>query len=89
MYLCRVPKRRVRELAEQLAEELEGGAALSAEARDALLDLQGDVSRALEADEPQGLSARARAEVQRLEREHPELTALVQRLADALSAVGL
>jgi len=85
-----VPTRRVRELAEELARELERDGALDAETRDALAELRGEVESALEEDAPASPpSARAHGFVERFERDHPELTALVQRLADALQAAGL
>jgi len=85
-----VPERRVRELATQLAEELHGDEQLDDESRAALDALRGEVERALEGGEvPEAPSARARTLVERLERQHPALTSLVQRLTDALMAAGL
>jgi uncharacterized protein DUF4404 len=85
-----VTQRKVRELAEELAVELSRNEELDAEAKQALASLFREVDRAL-SGEPieEQPSERALGMVERLEREHPDLTALVQRLADALMAAGL
>ncbi|MCB9594058.1 MAG: DUF4404 family protein [Sandaracinaceae bacterium] len=80
---------RVRELARELHAELERDDALDADARAALDELRDDVDRALEGEPERAPSARARTVVEQFEADHPDLTALVQRLADALSAIGL
>ncbi len=85
-----MPSQRVRELARELATELSQNDRLDAESKEALETLWGEVDRALEGhptDAPP--SGQALGLVERLEREHPELTTLVQRLADALMAAGL
>lgn len=86
-----MPTDRVRELAEELARELESsGESLDEETRDALVRLEDDVAAALDGeslDEPPSTAARTLLE--RLERDHPDLTALVQRLTDALMSTGL
>jgi hypothetical protein len=85
-----VPTRRVRELARQLAEELHRDERLDEGSRAALDELRGEVDRALEGGEVQEApSAKARTLTERLERDHPELTSLIQRLTDALMAAGL
>lgn len=85
-----MPEQRVRELADSLAHELESEE-LNAEARESLATLRDEIDAALSESETVEAppSARARSLVERFESEHPELTALVQRLADALSSIGL
>ena len=84
-----MPTRRVRELAEELARELERDGELDAKTRAALDELRGEVESALAEAPESPPSTRAHGFVERFERDHPELTALVQRLADALQAAGL
>ena len=80
---------KVRELAAQLEKELHRGG-IDDESRQALDALKREVDRALEEPEPEAKpSQQARTLTERLERDHPELTALIQRLADALMAAGL
>ena len=82
-------KQTVRELAEQLEEELQRGE-IDDDSRAALDALRDEVDRALEGDEvEEAPSAKARTLTERLERDHPELTALIQRLSDALMSIGL
>lgn len=83
-------KQKVRELAARLAEELHRGETIDDDSRAALDALRGEVDRALEGHEvEEAPSAKARTLTERLERDHPELTALIQRLSDALMAIGL
>ncbi|HJL18090.1 MAG TPA: DUF4404 family protein [Sandaracinaceae bacterium LLY-WYZ-13_1] len=85
-----MPTRKVEELAGQLAEELHRHEPLDDESRAALEALRGEVDRTLRGEEPEAPpSAQARTLTERLERDHPELTALIQRLADALMAAGV
>lgn len=87
-----VPQEEVRELAEALSRRLEDEGELDEHARASLELLRDRVEAALSgnnataASEP---SAEARSLVERFERDHPDLTALIQRLADALSNAGL
>ena len=84
-----MPNQKVRELAAQLAEELRRGE-IDNDSRAALDALRGEVDRVLEGGEvEEPPSARARTLTEQLERDHPDLTALIQRLSDALMAVGL
>jgi hypothetical protein len=80
-------ERDVRELAEELGRKL-SDEALDPESKAALTELHTRVERALagEAEEP---SEHARGLVERFEERHPDLTAFVQRLADALMNAGL
>jgi hypothetical protein len=86
-----VPQDRVRELADALARELESsGEALDEETRTALARLEEDVAAALDGEPLEAPpSVQARTLLERLERDHPDLTALVQRLTDALMSTGL
>ena len=86
-----MPKDRVRELAEELARELEtSGETIDEETRVALTRLEEDVAAALDGEPVEAPpSAQARTLIERLERDHPNLTALVQRLTDALMSTGL
>lgn len=84
-----MPTHKVRELADQLAEELHRGA-IDDDSRAALEALRGEVDHALEGGEvEEAPSEKARTLTERFERDHPELTALIQRLSDALVAIGL
>jgi hypothetical protein len=83
-------EQRVRELAEELARRLEDPSALDDESREALDALRRQVDGALAGEVGQRApSAHARGLVERFESEHPELTALIQRLAEALSNAGI
>jgi len=88
-----VTDRRVRELAEELGRRLRAEAALDPDAKAALADLQRRVEHALAGGQPGDgetePSQHARGVVERFEMKHPELTAFVQRLADALMNAGL
>lgn len=84
-----MPTQRVRELVEELSQELADDRALDPDARRSLLALRAQVDAALEGKTEQEPSAHARSLIERLERDHPDLTALIQRLADALSNAGL
>ena len=82
-----MPERQVRELAQELERKL-GDEALDAESRAALTELHQRVERAL-AGEDEASAEHARGLVERFEERHPDLTAFVQRLADALMNAGL
>lgn len=80
---------RVRELADELKRELTTRSALDPNARESLQTLRTQVDAALAGEPCDEPSAQARTLVERFERDHPDLTALIQRLADALSNAGL
>jgi hypothetical protein len=82
-----MPERQVRELAEELGRRL-GDEALDPESKAALTELHRRVERAL-AGEQAASADHARGLVARFEERHPDLTAFVQRLADALMNAGL
>lgn len=90
-----MPERHLRQLLTELHRELEEGRAFDAETRELLGEARDEIEEALEAagaDAPRGpLTARERMEqtVRRFERSHPEAVALLQRVLDALSNVGI
>ena len=76
----------LREQLESLAERLHlhHGAG-----EDRAKELHGEVTGALEADEPDGLSDRLTEDAVEFESEHPDLATILRRTADALSAGGI
>jgi hypothetical protein len=80
---------RVRELANELSQKLDDDEAIDDEARSSLLALRAQVDAALEGRPSEPPSAHAHTLIERFERDHPDLTALISRLADALSNAGL
>jgi hypothetical protein len=78
----------------RLREELRGGQPLDPEARAQLEALARDIERLLRpgAREPEALdnlSRRLGEAIGQFEESHPELTAAVNRVADALSRLGI
>jgi hypothetical protein len=57
--------------------------------RDDLARLAGQVERRLRDDDTDGVVDDLREEVSRFEASHPNLAAVINRTADALSAIGL
>jgi len=89
-----VPKERLREDLDRLRAELERSSALDPKARELLEDLARDIEGHLEstgaADHTQdSLVDRLRSATGHFEESHPNLTAAVGRIADALSALGI
>ena len=83
-------QQRVRELAKELADQLEQHESLDDEAQEALEELRDHVDDALAGHKHDVQpSKRARGLIARFEEDHPELTALIERLAEALSNAGL
>jgi len=60
-----------------------------ADNKDELARLAGEVERRLSDDDPDGVVDELREEVTRFEASHPNLSAVIGRAADALSAIGL
>ncbi len=60
-----------------------------ADNKDELARLAGEVERRLADEDPDGLVDELREEVTRFEASHPNLSAVIGRAADALSAIGL
>jgi hypothetical protein len=87
-----VPQRALRDELEHLRRELSEAASLDPEDRELLAKLAGDIERLL-ADEASGsgapLADRLRLATKRFEETHPKLTAVVGRVADALSNLGI
>ncbi len=81
----------LREDLEKLRRELQDGPALDADTRELLGGLAHEIEEAIERSgvaEPT-LGDRLRAATERFEESHPSLTAVVGRLADLLSGVGI
>jgi hypothetical protein len=60
-----------------------------AENQDELARLAGEVERRLSDEDPEGVVDELREEVTRFEVSHPKLASVINRTADALSAIGL
>jgi len=88
-----VKQTQLRETLSRLHDELRTGQPLDDEARSMLERLAGDIEQVLHPDrEPDALEAlgiRLREAVERFEETHPELTAAVNRVADALARLGI
>lgn len=87
-----MPRKALREDLEHLHRELAEGAELDPDARALLAELSGDIERLLAEDEPGAaapLADRLRAATERFEESHPALTAVVGRLAETLSNLGI
>lgn len=85
-------KQRLREEVERLHEELSRSESLDAESRERLAQLAQDIESALEraeGEEAGGLAERLREATARFEESHPALTAVVGRIADQLSRLGI
>ena len=87
-------ERPLQDLLGQLRAELREGPPLDSGARQQLESLARDIERRLHPDrtEPEVLEALAtnlREAIERFEETHPELTAAVNRVADALARLGI
>ncbi len=76
---------------EKLRRELQHGPALDADTRALLAGLAHEIEEAIERSgvAEHTLGDRLRAATERFEESHPSLTAVVGRLADLLSGVGI
>ena len=87
-----MPKNALREELERLHRELSETSTLDEEARALLGELAEEIERML-AEETSGAAApladRLRAATERFEETHPQLTAVVGRVADALANLGI
>jgi hypothetical protein len=87
------PKRKLTDILHELHESLERSPELGDDAREALRDAASDISEALDQEEPserdQGFAEQLNQALERFEGEHPKLTAVVGRIADALSDLGI
>jgi metal-dependent amidase/aminoacylase/carboxypeptidase family protein len=81
----------LREDLEKLRRELHEGPELDAETRETLAGLAQEIEEAIERSggREDTLSERLRTATERFEESHPSLTAVVGRLADMLSGVGI
>jgi hypothetical protein len=88
-------KRQLREDLERLHEELNHGAAVDPESRRLLAELANDIESLLErskndaATADASLAQRLRDATERFEESHPDLTAVVGRIADMLARMGI
>jgi metal-dependent amidase/aminoacylase/carboxypeptidase family protein len=81
----------LREDLEKLRRELHEGPELDAETRETLAGLAEEIEEAIERSggREDTLGERLRAATEHFEESHPSLTAVVGRLADMLSGVGI
>ena len=87
-----MPRTALREELETLRNELAEGPDLDAESRELLAGLAADIERVLEDDAAAGevpLAEQLADAAERFEASHPRLTALVGRIANALSNLGI
>jgi len=81
----------LREDLEKLRRELQEGPELDTETREILAGLAQEIEEAIERSggHEDTLGERLRTATERFEESHPSLTAIVGRLADMLSGVGI
>jgi predicted transcriptional regulator len=88
-----MPRKRLAESLESLHKELEETGPVDAEGREQLGQLMDDIRDLLErsgdADEHASLAERLAQAARRFEKEHPALTGAVNRVATALSNLGI
>lgn len=90
----RVPRDQLRESIQHLQEELSSGEPLSSEDRSQLETVLGEVSEILDSEDSEA-SAEGKSFgdlptlVQRFESTHPKLAAVLGRIADSLSQLGI
>lgn len=84
-------ERRLREVLDELHQELERSDSIDDETRALLRDARSDIEEALVETPEKASSARGRLgeALERFEGEHPDAVALIQRVLDALSNVGI
>ena len=88
-----MPQQRLAESLESLHDELEQTESLNAEGREQLAHLMDDIrdllERSSDADEHTSLGERLSQAARRFEKDHPALTGAVNRVATALSNLGI
>jgi hypothetical protein len=87
-----MPTRPLQEVLNELQEALEATADLDAGLRDELRATASEINQALDSDEESvlgQLGARLQAALERFEGQHPQLTGIVGRVADALADLGI
>lgn len=88
-------KRRLRNLLEQLHEELENADSVGPEARDLLRDVTGDIHDVLErtesasADEEESINDRLNHAIVEFKNSHPQLSFTIERIMKTLSDIGI
>lgn len=83
---------RLREDLERLRRELQEGPELDAETRRQLADLMQEIEATIGPEgeaRDESLGDRLRTATERFEESHPSLTAVVGRIADLLSGIGI
>jgi len=86
-------KQRLRELLEQLHQELEQTNTVDESTVDVLADLREDISRLVQdetciEDEQEGLTERLNDAVGHFEEDHPKLSMVMQHVLDSLARMG-
>jgi len=89
-----MPREQLRESIAHLQDELSGGEPLSPEDRARLESVLSEVSRLLDSAKQETLSSRGSFDdlptlVERFETSHPKLAAVLGRIADSLSQLGI
>jgi len=90
-----MPKEQLRNRIQELLDELEEGEALDEEARERLTDVLEEIRSAVDAggdredDDGESLVDRLNEATRQFEESHPTLTAMVGRIADSLSNLGI
>ena len=83
----------LRSLFDRLHRQIRSADSMDPESREALRELEQYIHRVLndpdEESDLAGLAGRLRGEVTRFEATHPELTAALNRVSNALNAIGL
>ncbi len=86
-------KQRLRELLEQLHQELEQTNTVDESTEDVLADLREDICRLVQdetciEDEQEGLTERLNNAVGHFEEDHPKLSMVMQHVLDSLARMG-
>ena len=89
-----MPRQQLRDALQALHAELESGAEIAADDREALLQAVGEIQQALsrgEAEPPEegSLSQRMSALIEDLETSHPRFAEALRNLSEALSTLGI
>lgn len=74
---------------EQLHDTLSKGEPLDGESKDLLKQLDADIQKVLSGEEDDGLSNRLEQQAVEFEGQHPQLSAILRDIMDALSKMGI
>ncbi|EAT12752.1 DUF4404 family protein [Bermanella marisrubri] len=74
---------------EQLHDTLSKGEPLDSESKDLLKQLDADIQKVLSGEEDEGLSYRLEQQAVDFEGQHPQLSAILRDIMDALSKMGI